>query len=455
MYAIIDIETTGGSQKIHRITEIAIYLFDGTKLVDQFTSLVNPDAFIPPNITRLTGITNEMVAKAPRFFEIAKKIVEITDNATFVAHNATFDYRFVQAEFKRLGYDYSRQTLCTVKLARKYLPGHGSYSLGVLCGDLGININGRHRAAGDALATLELFEILLKKYPNIIDHEIISVKKKAENIAPHLNPEKLLQIPESTGIYYFHDTNGDIIYIGKSINIRKRVHEHITRPTTKRATEMLSHITDISYETTGSELIALILEADAIKQHLPKYNKRGRRRTSPYGLFSFEDNEGYTNLAIKKIADTNGSPITTFAKMNDGQTMLYKLIERYALCQKLCGLYKSSNACFHHQIGQCKGACIGEEPQSSYNQRAGEAIESIGVGGKSFIIVDKGSNDDESSFVKVTNGKIEGYGYFNQDYIGNSLDLLNETLTPCGNHNEAMIAIRSFMRKPSVKVIEF
>ncbi|MFO8023491.1 MAG: exonuclease domain-containing protein [Perlabentimonas sp.] len=455
MYAIIDIETTGGSQKIHRITEIAIYLFDGTKLVDQFTSLVNPDAFIPPNITRLTGITNEMVAKAPRFFEIAKKIVEITDNATFVAHNATFDYRFVQAEFKRLGYDYSRQTLCTVKLARKYLPGHGSYSLGVLCGDLGININGRHRAAGDALATLELFEILLKKNPNIIDHEIISVKKKAENIAPHLNPEKLLQIPESTGIYYFHDANDDIIYIGKSINIRKRVHEHITRPTTKRATEMLSQISDISYETTGSELIALILEADAIKQHLPKYNKRGRRRTSPYGLFSFEDNEGYTNLAIKKIADTNGIPITTFAKMVDGQTMLYKLIERYALCQKLCGLYKSANACFHHQIGQCKGACIGEEPQVSYNQRAGEAIESLGVGGKSFIIVDKGSNDDESSFVKVTNGKIEGYGYFNQDYIGNSLDLLNETLTPCGNHNEAMIAIRSFMRKPSVKVIEF
>lgn len=455
MYAIIDIETTGGSQKIHRITEIAIYLFDGTKFVDQFTSLVNPDAFIPPNITRLTGITNEMVAKAPRFFEIAKKIVEITDNATFVAHNATFDYRFVQAEFKRLGYDYSRQTLCTVKLARKYLPGHGSYSLGVLCGDLGININGRHRAAGDALATLELFEILLKKNPNIIDHEIISVKKKAENIAPHLNPEKLLQIPESTGIYYFHDANDDIIYIGKSINIRKRVHEHITRPITKRATEMLSHITDISYETTGSELIALILEADAIKQHLPKYNKRGRRRTSPYGLFSFEDNEGYTNLAIKKIADTNETPITTFAKMADGQTMLYKLIEKHVLCQKLCGLYKSANACFHHQIGQCKGACIGEEPQGSYNQRASKAIESLGVGGKSFIIVDKGNNDDESSFVKVTNGKIEGYGYFNQDYIGNSLDLLNETLTPCGNHNEAMIAIRSFMRKPSVKVIEF
>ncbi len=455
MYAVIDIETTGGSQKIHRITEIAIFLFDGNSLVEQFTSLVNPDAFIPPNITRLTGITNEMVAKAPRFYEIAKKVVEITDKATFVAHNATFDYRFVQAEFKRLGYDYNRPTLCTVKLARKYLLGHNSYSLGALCGDLGININGRHRAAGDALATLELFQILLKKNPDIIDHETISVKEKAESIAPQLNPEKLSELPESTGIYYFHDANGDIIYIGKSINIRKRVHEHITRPATKRAVEMLSQITDITYETTGSELIALIIEADAIKHHLPKYNRKGRRRTSPYGLFSFEDNEGYINLVIKKIADTNESPMATFATLSDGQTLLYKLIEKYALCQKLCGLYKSANACFHHQIGQCKGACIGEEPQSSYNIRVSEAIESLGVGNKSFIIIDKGNNDDESSFVKVTNGKIEGYGYFNQDYIGNSLDLLNETLTPCGNHNDAMIAIRSFMRKPSVKVIEF
>jgi exonuclease, DNA polymerase III, epsilon subunit family len=163
LYAIIDIETTGQSALKGKITEIAIFIHDGREIVESFSSLVNPECYIPQFITELTGISNDMVTKAPKFYEIARKIVEITQDKIFVGHNVQFDYRFVQEEFKRLGYDYQRQTMCTVRLGRKFIPGHRSYSLGNICGELGISINGRHRAAGDAYATTKLFEIILEK----------------------------------------------------------------------------------------------------------------------------------------------------------------------------------------------------------------------------------------------------------------------------------------------------
>ena len=163
MYAIIDIETTGQSYSNGKITEIAIFIHDGFRITDSFTSLINPECYIPGFITNLTGIDNEMVRNAPKFYEVARKIVEITQDKVFVAHNVSFDYKFIQEEFKRLGYDYQRKTLCTVRMGRKFIPGHRSYSLGKLCSELDISINGRHRAAGDALATVKLFEMILAR----------------------------------------------------------------------------------------------------------------------------------------------------------------------------------------------------------------------------------------------------------------------------------------------------
>ncbi len=164
MYTVIDIETTSGSYKSGKITEIAIFVTDGTQVIDQFISLVDPECYIPPYITEITGINNQMVKGAPKFYEIAKNIVEITKNRTFVAHNVNFDYKFIQAEFKTLGYHFDRKKLCTVELSRRYLPGHASYSLGKLCDDLKIELNGRHRAGGDAAATVELFHLILNSY---------------------------------------------------------------------------------------------------------------------------------------------------------------------------------------------------------------------------------------------------------------------------------------------------
>ena len=163
MYAIIDIETTGQASKTGKITEIAIYIHNGFEITDSFSSLINPECYIPGLITNLTGIDNEMVRTAPKFFEVAKRIVEMTTDKVFVAHNVSFDYKFIQEEFKRLGYNYERKTMCTVRMGRKFLPGHKSYSLGKICDELNISINGRHRAAGDALATVKLFEIILAR----------------------------------------------------------------------------------------------------------------------------------------------------------------------------------------------------------------------------------------------------------------------------------------------------
>jgi DNA polymerase-3 subunit epsilon len=163
LFSIIDIETTGQSYKNGKITEIAIYQHNGQEVTDSFSTLINPEMDIPFFITELTGINNEMVRTAPKFYQVAKKIIEMTMGRTFVAHNASFDYKFIKEEYARLGYNYHRKTMCTVKLSRKLLPGHPSYSLGKLCADLGIEINGRHRAAGDALATAKLFDILVDR----------------------------------------------------------------------------------------------------------------------------------------------------------------------------------------------------------------------------------------------------------------------------------------------------
>ncbi|HNZ68771.1 MAG: 3'-5' exonuclease [Prolixibacteraceae bacterium] len=163
MYTIIDIETTGTVYKYGKITEIALYVHNGQTITGSFVSLINPEMDIPLHITRLTGITNAMVAGAPRFFEIARTIIELTAGRVFVAHNVNFDYHFIQEEFSRLGYDFQKKKLCTMQLSRKLMPGYQSYSLGSLCSALGIEINGRHRAAGDALATVRLFELLLEK----------------------------------------------------------------------------------------------------------------------------------------------------------------------------------------------------------------------------------------------------------------------------------------------------
>jgi len=446
MYTIIDIETTGGNAQHDKITEIALYVHDGSKVIDEFVTLINPERPIPYYISQLTGITDDMVANSPRFFEVAKRIVELTEGKIFVAHNAPFDYRFIQSEFKQLGYNFDRETICTVRLSRKLIPGKASYSLGNLCKDLGIRINDRHRAAGDALATVKLFDLLLSVNKHN-DSDALSAVPDKKGLHPNLNLSAISKLPEETGVYYLYDDRGELIYVGKSLNIRQRVQQHLGSVKTVRAGEMRSRVADVSYEITGSELIALLMETEEIKKSKPIFNRLGRRIGNQIGLYNYEDENGYLCLKAKRMSSADGIPLTTFSTAEESRDFIDRLIDEYNLCQTLCGLYTSGLACFHYEIKKCFGACVDEESAESYNVRVQRAINSIGLASKSFLLFDKGRTDSEKSVVKVINGKLIGYGFFDPNSIDGNLWLIDDIITHCSDNRDAHQIIKSFLTK--------
>jgi DNA polymerase III subunit epsilon len=456
MYAIIDIETTGGSSRIEKITEIAIYLHDGKQITGEFSSLVNPERNIPYFITNLTGITNEMVEDAPRFFEIAKSIVELTEGRTFVAHNARFDYSFIREEFKSLGFNFKRSVIDTVALSRKLFPGHRSYSLGNICKELNININGRHRAAGDALATVKLFEMLLERDREISGNKPGLMKNiRVSKLHPGLDISKIDNIPEEPGIYYFYNETRDLIYIGKSRNLQQRISTHLSNNTTNRAMEMRDLIADIDWEVTGSELIALLKESYEIKENKPVYNRAQRTTNFNWGIFSFVDEHGFINYIYANL-DNDDTPVSVFTSKDKARAKLESIVERYNLCQKLAGLYETNGACFHHQVGICKGACCGKEPADEYNKRASKAIEEFVFTRRNFFVIDKGRDEEERSAVKIVNGKYAGYGYFNINDMGFGLAAIHECINPSADNRDIQVILKQYLRNNRVeKLIEF
>lgn len=456
MYAIIDIETTGGSALVEKITEVAIFIHDGKKITDEYSTLINPERNIPYFITNLTGITNEMVEDAPKFYEVAKKIVEITEGAVFVAHNARFDYSFIRQEFKSLGFSYKRNILDTVTLSRKLLPGHRSYSLGNICRDLNIVINGRHRAGGDALATVKLFEILLEKDKEINGKRSGLIRNtKTSKLHPKLELSKLETIPEEAGIYYFYDEDGELIYIGKSRNLQQRISTHLSNNTSGRAMEMRDQIADISWERTGSELIALLKESFEIKDNKPFYNRAQKRSGFQWAIFSFTDANGYINLRFGPLTDGD-EPLSVFTSRDRAKGRLESLTETYNLCQRLTGLYEATGTCFQYHVGICKGACCGKESAASYNERAARAIEEFVFARRNFFIIDKGRDDEERSVVKMVNGKYSGFGYFNINDMGFGLTALHECIKPLPDNNDVQVILRQYLRTNRVeRIIDF
>ncbi len=448
MYAIIDVETTGGNAFNEKLTEISIFQFDGNQITGQYSTLINPERSIPFMITRLTGITDEMVRDAPKFYEVAREIIEMTEGRVFVAHNANFDYNFIRQEYKRLGYSFNRKTLCTVKLSRKLIPGHRSYSLGNLCNDLGIIIQNRHRAAGDAEATVKVLERLLS-----VDSSLCGMPSGA--LHPSLNRSIFATLPEAPGVYYFHDEAGQVIYVGKSRNIHSRILTHFSNQSSEKAINMKARVADISFEATGSELLALLLESAEIKKLKPLFNRAQRRSSFNFGLFSAADIFGYQNLEITEI-NKRPAPITSFSTMAEAKEFLFTMVERYSLCQKLCGLYDAQGACFQHGIRACKGACLGIEPPDEYNSRVTEALKQFDYGSRNLVIVDKGRNDDEHAVVMIENGRYAGFGYLPADTAIENVDSLREYLNSFADNRDVQTIIRGYLRSHKVqKIIRF
>lgn len=450
MFSIIDIETTGGSSRRDKITEIAIYIHDGEKILDSYHTLINPERPIPYFITNLTGIDDKLVRDAPKFYEVAQKIVEFTNNTVFIAHNAGFDYGFIREEFKSLGFDFKRKKLCTVKLSRKLMPGMGSYSLGKLCKNLNIEINGRHRADGDALATVKLFEMLIARDANNLIKRHFKNNVLSFSIPSHIPNELITPLPEEVGVYYFFDDEDNLIYIGKSKNIRSRVIAHFNNNKTKKGVEMQQKIKRIDYELTGSELIALLKESEEIKQHLPIYNRAQRRNLFNYGIFADLELDGYIHLKAKKITK-NQNPLVTYYSLAEAKESLRKLCDEYELCLKLCSLYPTESSCFYYQIKRCHGACIGKELPDEYNQRVEAALNKFKFEDQSFIIIDKGRFINENCGVLVRNGKYLGYGYFDSNEAEISEASIDRMILQKADNKDTRQIIRGYLKKNKVE----
>jgi DNA polymerase III subunit epsilon len=451
-YAIVDIETTGGMAKRDKIIEIAVVVHDGYAIVDQFSSLINPDRSIPYEITRITGIDNDMVTDAPRFYEVAKEFILITQGAIFVAHNVNFDYSFIREEFDRLGYTFSMRQLCTVKLSRKSFPGLRSYSLGNLINHFDIRVNARHRALDDAIATAQIFGMILTLKASSEDVSILINRGVKETKLPEtISIERLQSLPESIGVYYFYDVYGTIIYVGKSINIRSRIMQHFAQINAKSEKLMrLAH--DIDYVETGSELIALLLESEEIKTLNPQINKAQKTKTYPFVLYSSKDDNGYLQLGIKKETSkgkVSEKTLSYYTSLAAGKSVLSFIREQYQLCEEKIEVQgDKARRCIYYSMGECYGACIQEESSYDYNSRAEMAEQHLTrLFDHDFIIITEGRSKDELGLVLIEDKVYKGYGYISYDDANMGIEEMKEAIETRYASPESNIIIQLFIKE--------
>jgi len=424
MYTVLDIETTGGKYNQEGITEIAIHRFDGHEVVDKFISLVNPEKDIQPFVVKLTGINNKMLRTAPKFHEIAKRIVEITEDAVLVAHNAQFDYRILRTEFRRLGYDFERKTICTVDLSKKLLPDAESHSLGKLVRSLGIAVSDRHRANGDALATLKLFKLLLAK-----DSDKTIIKTVLREASTGELSERQLDIiedlPVATGVFYMHDKDGEIIYLSRSSNIKKRVNQQFIKPGS-RARKLQKETRKVTFDKTGSELIAQLKEYKELNRIKPQYNQP-KGKLFNYGLYSETDEIGFIKLIVNPLKP-GVKTLMTFNGQESGASFLQKI---------------------NNEIQLDKSDSI------IYNQKVEETLLRYSMKKRTFLLIDKGREIGEQSVIFVKNGKYKGYGYCELNHQINNIPILESIITPAkGDANTDHIITSQLRKKGSHKIVE-
>jgi DNA polymerase-3 subunit epsilon len=454
MYTIIDIETTGNGIKGNKITEISIFKFDGYEIIDEYTSLVNPECEIPYFITGLTGIDNNLVRNAPTWEEIASKVLEITQDSVFVAHSVNFDYNVIKNEFQNIGINFSRKKLCTVRLSRKLIPGLNSYSLGKLCTFLNIPLTDRHRAKGDAQATVILFKKLLRSDgAEKVFKSFLNARSQEATLPPLLPKEIFERLPNSPGIYYFKDAKGTIIYVGKAVDIKKRVLGHFYDKANKEIL-MCKATHDIDFELSGNELIALLMESAAIKQHFPLYNQSQKRTPTEYAIFSYEDRNGIQHLAYNKLKLTP-NPISTFNTITDCRLFLEELCKNYGLCPKFCHLQENISSCSHYSITNCNGICRGTESPMDYNTKVKMAIDEFMDKNQNLVIKEKGRHTKEEAFVLVVNNKYKGYGFIPRHEQIDSIDALENFLELQKENLDTKRILSWYLRKNPNKAISF
>ena len=444
IFSIIDVETTGYPK--NKITDISIFSTDGKSIIKEFHSLVNPLTTIPRNITRLTGISNETVKDAPMFFEIAKEVLENTRESIFVAHNVNFDYNVIKNEYKELGYTFKRKKLCTVKLSRKIIPGHKSYSLGKLCSDLKIPIHGRHRAKGDAFATFKLFKLLFEKSNgNFIENEI---HNKQLTVSKYLDEKDLDYLPNDIGVYYFWNKENKIIYVGKSVKIKDRVISHF-RNGSKKEIKLCQEANKVTYTVTGSDLIAQLLESAEIKKHYPIFNRKQKRIGENYALTYFTNKDGIIELKIDYLKRVI-NPLISYEGSKKAKDHLKYIVETNQFCLKYCDLEKGKNSCFYFQIKKCLGVCCNKESNEEYNKRVLKFIMANQPKKLNESLFTSGRNSNEIGFVLIENGVYKGFGFIPKNSRLRDNEYLNKKLIKQNDNRDVRRIIRSYIKKVNI-----
>lgn len=455
-FAIVDIETTGGHPKESGITEIAVLVHDGKEVLQTFHSLINPERFIPGFITGLTGIDQEMVEGAPTFGDLAEELFELLKDRVFVAHNVNFDFSFIKEALQIHGYTFNPPRLCTVKLSRKAFPGLPSYSLGRICEWLDIGISQRHRAFGDAEATARLFAMIYDQDEDII-LSALNKNKGDSFLPPNLSKEKYQQLPESTGVYYFHDAKGQVIYVGKALNIKSRFKGHFTGvKKNKEKLQLFTEIHDVSWEETGSEFFACLYELMEIKRLWPKFNKAAKFNAMSWAIYHYEDALGYCRFKVSKVSK-GIQPLQTFENHGEAFHFLKASTLKFELCPKLAGIQTVSNSCYDHDMGKCKGACCQKESPESYNARALEFIQTLEKEKGSIIIFQEGRKREEKLALHFENGYFSGYGFLSLEESWDSDHTILDSLTKVKILPDSKFLLKAFLPKipySQIKVLE-
>lgn len=454
MYAIVDIETTGGNASTGSITEIAIVITDGKEIMHAYSSLVNPLQPIPLFIEKLTGISDEMVKNAPVFGQIAQEVFELLQHKTFVAHNVNFDFSFVAHQLMQHGLTLQSRKLCTVRLSRKIFQNLPSYSLGNLCRSLGISIKQRHRAMGDAHATAMLFHQLLEndKYRHI--QQMLKKGSKDAYLPIHLNNDDLDKMPNTPGIYYFHDGKGKVVYVGKAKRLQKRVISHFSNnDVSKRKQELIRLVHKISYKECGNELMMSVQESIEIKRIWPLFNRSQKKFENRFGICSFEDQKGILRLGVvkkKKHIRTH----TTFALQLDGIRLLQKIAREHGLCPKMCFLQQEFVPCSGMEESYCTGICDNGENVTLYNNRVIGAIDAMIRESPALAVFGPGRKISELSCIMIGRNDILATGFVTHHALKMKKEKLEKQLTPAASNEFIRSLVMGYAEKnPALTVI--
>lgn len=402
-YAILSINTTGSELKNHKILELAILLSDGSEIIDTYEVLLHPEMNVPYSCTRKTGIENSAVATCYKFYEIASKIIAITKDATIVGHHIQHSYAFLQKEFQLLGYDFSAPTICTAKLARQLLPNLPAYGMEDLLrffqkeNPVGI------KAYSKALSVVLVFHRLFPNMRNSKVAEKLSSKKPSL-----LGFEKC---PNKPGIYYFFNAKNEIIYVGKSKQLKTRVMSHLRNLKTYKGIAIIEHVHRMEFKITANESMALLYEDMEIKKHQPRYNVASKRIRFPFGLYLNKEQEYHQLVIERKAASDNGS-IVEFSSKRGAMAYLRRVTEQYQLCNIINKIESYvGGACFKHRLKECYGACVGEENPESYNQRIIQFIEDRSFTKQHYVMTAQGRKLNEYCFILVKDGRVVGFGF--------------------------------------------